>query len=186
MSKVVTAPEQEVVIVAVPAKVSPLVEVAMDAVAVPEPVAVTVAAKKPASKKPAATKVVAKKISPSKAVAKKTDAVAKPTAKTKAPVVAETAAASAELSIPVKPAKESRVRKPAPKKAKLIRDSFTFPENDYALLATLKSRALGAGHEIKKSELLRAGLSALAALSDEDLLKVLNGVERIKTGRPAK
>lgn len=43
-----------------------------------------------------------------------------------------------------------------------------------------------AGHEIKKGELLRAGLSTLAAMSEASLLEALKGVERIKTRRPSK
>ena len=72
------------------------------------------------------------------------------------------------------------------KKPKLVRDSFTFPEAEYALLAQLKRRLLGAGHEVKKSELLRAGLASLAALSDADLVQALAQLEKLKTGRPSK
>ncbi len=39
---------------------------------------------------------------------------------------------------------------------------------------------------MKKSELLRAGLRALEALSQEGLLSVVAQVEAVKTGRPAK
>lgn len=85
-----------------------------------------------------------------------------------------------ETKVP-KPVKEPKVRKP-----KLIRDSFTFPEADYALLAELKQRALAEGHDIKKSELLRAGLLALAAMPAKSFLARLSKVERIKTGRPGK
>ena len=105
------------------------------------------------------------------------------------PTPADNPAPQAEVSAAVeeKPGKQSKTRKvAAPKKAKLIRDSFTFPEGDYALLTVLKQRALGAGREIKKSELLRAGLNALNAMPDAELLKVLDNVERIKTGRPSK
>ncbi|MFM7533245.1 MAG: hypothetical protein ACKO5J_12345 [Rubrivivax sp.] len=59
------------------------------------------------------------------------------------------------------------------------------PEADYALLAALKKRALQAGREVKKSELLRAGLRALAAMPEAAYLGALEGVERIKPGRPA-
>lgn len=69
---------------------------------------------------------------------------------------------------------------------KLVRDSFTFPEVDHARLGELKQRALKAGREIKKSELLRAGLAALAAMPDAAFHAAIDGVERIKTGRPAK
>lgn len=71
------------------------------------------------------------------------------------------------------------------KKPKLVRDGFTMPEADYALLGTLKKRALAAGREVKKSELLRAGLRALAALPDAPFLAAVEGVERIKPGRPS-
>lgn len=84
------------------------------------------------------------------------------------------------------PIKEARPRKAGAKKARLVRDSFTFPENDYALFATLKQRALAAGGEIKKSELVRAGLALLNKLDDDELARVLGKVERIKTGRPKK
>lgn len=84
------------------------------------------------------------------------------------------------------PTKVSKSKKPAPKKPKLIRDSFTIPEADYALFTSLKERALAAGCDIKKSELLRASLSALNALSDAELMTALGAIERIKTGRPKK
>ncbi|HSD39403.1 MAG TPA: hypothetical protein VLC92_17985 [Rhodocyclaceae bacterium] len=71
-------------------------------------------------------------------------------------------------------------------KPKLVRDSFTFPQSDYELIAVLKQRALSAEREIKKSEVLRAGLAALAAMADTSLLKALDGVVRIKTGRPSR
>lgn len=78
------------------------------------------------------------------------------------------------------------VETPVTKKSRPVRDSFTFPESDYALIEVLKARALAAGREVKKSEILRAALAALSALPLADLLKTLDGVERIKTGRPAK
>ena len=73
---------------------------------------------------------------------------------------------------------------PAQKKPKLVRDSFTIPETDYALFATLKQRALGAGVDVKKSEILRAALTVLSKLDDAELVKAIALVERIKTGRP--
>lgn len=77
--------------------------------------------------------------------------------------------------------------KPAPaKKVKLVRDSFSFPEHEHALLADMKKRALKLGKDFKKSEILRAGISHLASLADGALLALLSKVERVKTGRPAK
>ena len=77
-------------------------------------------------------------------------------------------------------------KKDKQKKIKMVRDSFTMPENDYANIAALKKKCLAAGVHVKKSELLRAGLTHLTKLSNPDLLKTVNQVERIKTGRPAK
>ena len=53
-----------------------------------------------------------------------------------------------------------------PKKPKLVRDSFTIPKAEYAVLAVLKLRAGKLGHAAKKSELLRAGIKVLAGLGD--------------------
>jgi hypothetical protein len=68
----------------------------------------------------------------------------------------------------------------------LVRDSFTMPEADFAVLATLKSTALGARRAAKKSELLRAGLRALAALDAKALVAALDRLDPVKTGRPKK
>ena len=70
------------------------------------------------------------------------------------------------------------------KPGNVIRDSFTMPLADYALIAVLKRRCIGFGIAIKKSELLRAGLVALVQLPDANLSQVVAGIETIKTGRP--
>ena len=93
-----------------------------------------------------------------------------------APVIAKTKAAKTEKS-----AKSDK-----PKKVKMIRDSFTMPEVDYEQIAELKKKCLQAGVHVKKSELLRAGLLGLSKLSEAALLKAVDQVEKIKTGRPAK
>ncbi len=74
----------------------------------------------------------------------------------------------------------------APKKVKLVRDSFSFPEHEHALLVAMKKRALKLGKEFKKSEILRAGIAHLASLADGALVAMLSKVERVKAGRPAK
>jgi len=81
--------------------------------------------------------------------------------------------------------KPGKVKALATKKPKLVRDSFTFPQADYALIGTMKRRALAAGCEIKKSEVLRAAIAALSELSDDALLKALAKISKLKTGRPA-
>jgi len=67
---------------------------------------------------------------------------------------------------------------------KVVRDSFTMPLADYALIGSLKRRCIGLGMAMKKSELLRAGLLALDRLPDATLFEVVASVESVKTGRP--
>jgi len=80
-----------------------------------------------------------------------------------------------------KPEKPAKVKKP-----KLVRDSYAMPEAEYARIGELKKRLAALGTEAKKSELLRAGIALLAALSDTELGAAMGRVERIKTGRPAR
>lgn len=114
------------------------------------------AAAAPAAKKPAAKKPAVKKPAVTK------PAPAKPAAKAPAPAA------------------------PKPAKVKLVRDGFTIPATEYAVLAELKQRALAAAHPAKKSELLRAGVKLLAALNDKAFLAALAAVPAVKTGRPGK
>jgi hypothetical protein len=72
------------------------------------------------------------------------------------------------------------------KKPKLVRDSFTLPEADYALFKELKARCLDHGVEVKKGELLRIAIQALAKMPVAKLLESVGRLERLKTGRPAK
>lgn len=93
---------------------------------------------------------------------------------------------------PEKPKKDSkqeskRDEKAKPvKKSRLVRDSFTMPENEYALFEQLKKRLLAQGVAAKKSELMRAGILMLASLDDAALQTTVQSVEIIKTGRPAR
>jgi len=88
-----------------------------------------------------------------------------------------------------KPAPAPKVEKSAKmektKKPKLVRDSFTIPKTEYVVLDELKQRAARLAHPVKKSELLRAGIKALAAMPDAAFLKAMENVPAIKTGRPA-
>ena len=139
------------------------------------------AAKAPVKKR--ATQAAAKspvvKVVTGKAPVKKT-AVKKPSVKKAAP---QKVAAKAPLSRTAAPAKPKQAVKQ--KKPKLVRDSFTIPKAEYEVLAELKQRADKLTRPAKKSELLRAGIKILAALSDAALLTALAQVPTIKTGRPA-
>ena len=128
-------------------------------------------AAKPAAPKPAITTqpVVAKKAvvsAPKKAAATATKAVAKAIAKPAA--------------------KPAAVKPPKAKKPKMVRDSFTIPKPEYDVLDVLKLRAAKLGNPVKKTELIRAGVKAIAALSDAAFKQALLAVPSLKTGRPAK
>jgi hypothetical protein len=78
-------------------------------------------------------------------------------------------------------------RKPGPEeRLQLVRDGFTMPAADYALIAELKHRLHDVKREAKKSELLRAGLQALALLDAPSLAAALDRLAPVKTGRPPK
>lgn len=81
----------------------------------------------------------------------------------------------------VKGAKAEKTKKP-----KLVRDSFTIPKEEYAALSALKQRCEQLGQPSKKSELLRAGILALAGMADKALLNAVRAVPALKTGRPKK
>jgi hypothetical protein len=110
-----------------------------------------------------------------------------------APRTRKAVAAAAPAAPEAKPAKAAKSGDAAkapkadkPKKPKLVRDSFTIPKNEYAVLEELKLRAAKLGRPAKKSEVLRAGVQALAAMGDAAFLATVGAVPAIKTGRPAK
>jgi hypothetical protein len=77
------------------------------------------------------------------------------------------------------PAKKSKIAK-----TKVIRDSFSFPEQDYLKISELKKTCLAAGIHVKKGEILRAGLHLLTQLNLTELKQAVEKVEKVQTGRP--
>ena len=67
---------------------------------------------------------------------------------------------------------------------KIIRDSFSLPEQDRARIDALIVRADKRGLRVTRSEIVRTGISVLSSLSDTQLAKAIQAIERIKTGRP--
>ena len=130
---------------------------------------------------------VTAKRAPSKAARAPAKSPAKPPLKTaaKTPVKAKlspqpkTAVKTAVKPVN-KPVKVEKAKKP-----KMIRDSFTIPKTEYVVIDALKERAGKLSRAAKKSELLRAGVKALAAMSDAAFLAALTAVPTIKTGRPS-
>lgn len=152
-----------------------------------KPVAKAAPAAKPAARKPAAKPAArpAAKVAP-KAATPVAKAPAATSVKTAAPVPKKPAAAP--LKPIQKPAALTKAEKKAakPKKIKQVRDSFTMPENEYAVLAQVKKSCLKAGVEIKKSDLLRIGVSLIKNLKIAELKDILNSLTPLKVGRPKK
>jgi hypothetical protein len=121
---------------------------------------------------------------PAAKAAKRTAPTRRPAANTatkSAPKASSAQKSSAKAAKAIEPVRDAK-----PKKPKLVRDSFTIPKTEYTVLEALKARAAKAGSPAKKSELLRAGIKALAAMQDGAFLAALGAVPAIKTGRPAK
>ncbi|MFA6920680.1 MAG: hypothetical protein WC216_02460 [Gallionella sp.] len=108
----------------------------------------------------------------------------KPVAKTVKSDAAPKAVAKETVKDAVKVAKEVKVAKKP--KLKVVRDSFTMPQSEYLKIAQIKEIGLKAGLQVKKSEVLRAGVIALCAMDEEQLKRALSGLDKIKTGRPNK
>lgn len=141
-----------------------------------------------------------------------TDGVAAPVQQTDTPPVAKRAPRAAiktrqvlsplpPAKTPVTPASDVAIRTAAPvtvttpvtvdsekrlkeKKPKLVRESFNLPMLDYLMLETLKLRGGKLGSPVKKSVLIRAGILAMAAMSDANFLMLLKSVPATKTSTP--
>jgi hypothetical protein len=85
-----------------------------------------------------------------------------------------------------KKAEKTKVVKEKTPKLKMERDSFTMPKTEYAQFSVLKERLTKLGQPAKKSELLRAGIMQLSAMTDAALKAAMSKVPAIKTGRPKK
>lgn len=130
------------------------------------------------ARKTASSATPAKQAKPRVKVAEKTTA---------APAIATAAKASPVKTAAVQTmAVKGERKKDKAEKVKVVRDSFTIPKAEYVQIAALKKRAMDLGQEIKKSELLRAGLLLLTSASDAALRKALGNVPTLKTGRPGK
>lgn len=135
------------------------------------------AATKPRAKKPA-TEMVEK---PSTIEEPAEKAVTKATKKS--PATANDIAVVSPVE-PVEIDSKSSNKKNKASKTKVIRDSFSFPEQDYQKISQLKKTLLATGVHVKKSEILRAGLHVLTNLNLSELTLAVDQIEKVQTGRP--
>ena len=74
--------------------------------------------------------------------------------------------------------------RPVTQKSSVIRDTFSMPLDDYALIEHLRIIANKEGRSsTSKSEVVRAGLQALGALSGQQLVQALGRLEKLAPGR---
>lgn len=107
-------------------------------------------------------------------------------ARTKPAAVKPVAKSAAKPSPTAKAAATPKAEKPEKvKKPKMVRDSLSIPKHEYAVLDVLKLRAAKLASPAKKTELIRAGIKALAAMSEAAFLAAVKAVPSLKTGRPA-
>lgn len=151
--------------------------------------------------KPAVKRVVKKPVAAAKAVAKAKPAVrsavkpgpkaapaikpaVKPAAKPQSKPLLVTKPLAAKPALPV--IKSLPDVKAKVKKAKLVRDSFTMPADEYQVLGEVKKTFLKAGLEVKKSELLRVGVALIRELDLASLKLAVASLPPVKAGRPKK
>ncbi|MGB9495536.1 MAG: hypothetical protein WCA83_12130 [Azonexus sp.] len=140
-----------------------------------EVVATKTAATMPAAGKPIATKP--SKLEETKAKNKK--ALADALVKAQAVKIVHSPYMPPETKL--KASKPGKAKKP-----KLVRHKVTMPEVEYAQIGVLKERMASLGGEVKRSELMRAGIALLTALGDAELTAVMAHFRRAETKRKAK
>ena len=91
-----------------------------------------------------------------------------------------------ETSSPNDAGENAKCLAPEEPSPRVVRDTFTFPENEYVLISQIQDRCLQLATMANKSEILRAGLKSLSDMSDEELLKIFSELPKIKPGRPSR
>jgi hypothetical protein len=66
----------------------------------------------------------------------------------------------------------------------IIRETYSLPPSDSALIDQLRQRTAAQGVMLNRSEILRMGLAALKSMDDASLATLGSAVPKMKTGRP--
>ena len=73
-----------------------------------------------------------------------------------------------------------------PTKIKLVHDSFSMPEGEYALLGQVKKACSTAGIKLKKSELIRIAIGQLSKMSNAKIAAAKSSLTELKPSRSKK
>ena len=125
----------------------------------------------PAARKRPATKPTVRIQAPSKSTKK-----SKKVAPTKKPVLSP--------KLANKSPKHAKSTKPT--KIKLVHDSFSMPEGEYALLGQVKKACSTAGIKLKKSELIRIAIGQLSKMSNAKIAAAKSSLTELKPSRSKK
>jgi len=87
-------------------------------------------------------------------------------------------AAAAAKPAKVTQEKQAKKIKQPGSKIKVVRDNFSMPQSDYAKIGELKQLCLKDGVQVKKNQLLRAGLHALVKMSAAQLKTALSSLDK--------
>lgn len=69
---------------------------------------------------------------------------------------------------------------------KVERNSFSFPKSDHDLINSIYERCLDHRKVVTNSEIVRAAIRAFSQLSNEEIIKAIEGLEKVKAGRKSK
>jgi hypothetical protein len=86
------------------------------------------------------------------------------------------AAPPARVAVPLKASAQGNV-------GNVVRDTYSMPLDEFDQIDQFRSEAAKHGQFVSKSEVLRAGLAALAQLTGEELAGAFSTVQRLKPGR---
>lgn len=73
-----------------------------------------------------------------------------------------------------------------PEKSSLVKGTFSMPPYDYALIDKIRTKAAKEGRISASSEVIRAGLHALDLLEGQELVGMLDRLEKMTRGRKSK
>ena len=94
--------------------------------------------------------------------------------------------AGALKPIPAKPVASPTASVPIVPVEKIVRRKFSIPESEYQAISLLKQRSGKLLRPAKKSEIVRAGLKALHAMSDRSFARLLGAVPKPKEPKAVK
>ena len=69
-------------------------------------------------------------------------------------------------------------------KVKKVHDTFSMPQTEHQKIAEIKEKCLEAGLQVKKNQVLRAGLKALLEMNEAQLKRAITQLKKTRAGHP--